>query len=61
MVLRLLSDSAKISHGFARIFTNFNSSVIRLPPHPWPDFYLLCGRLAGGMIEFIRKYSTICP
>lgn len=23
--------------------------------------YLLCGRLAGGMIPFMRKYSTICP
>lgn len=23
--------------------------------------YCPCGRLAGGMIPFIRKYSTICP
>ncbi len=24
-------------------------------------FFSGCGRLAGGMIPFIRRYSTICP
>ena len=23
--------------------------------------YFCCGRLAGGMIPFMRRYSTICP
>ena len=28
---------------------------------PFNESYYFCGRLAGGMILFIRKYSTIWP
>ncbi len=48
-------------HGFSRILSSALILIRESPCKSVASFYLLCGRLAGGMIPFIRKYSTIWP
>ena len=60
LALRLRGEQ-KTSHGsdgFSRILKTL--TLVRVYPRKSvASSYLLCGRLAGGMMEFMRKYSTI--
>ncbi len=63
MALRLRAEDQDEPRSI-RIFTDFEKNFDQIRVYPRKsvaNLYLLCGRLAGGMMEFIRRYSTIWP